>query len=172
MDFLQTPAPFRFIHPMSLLSGTVFFQPASAAWPSANRAVFTPICLQHNFVLRRFFIANGATVSGHFDVGIYTPDGQRIASSGSIAQAGVSDLQYASPAAGDTILRPGAYYLALAIDNTTATIMRSSTGAGDARAFGFVQQDSAFTLPATATFAAMTAGYGPFLGITSTSSGF
>ena len=145
---------------------------ASAVWPTANKAFYFPFGLPFRFNVRRMFVANGGTVSGNFDIGIYTLDGKRIYASGSTAQAGTTALQYVSLST-ELILPPDAYYLALAFDNTTATTQRNAAaGINGVRAMGVLQETSAFALPASMTPAAVSAVYVPLFGITSTSSGF
>lgn len=140
-----------------------FSSVASAAYPTANKAIYVPFRLSAPIVAVKLFSHNGATVSGNIDVGIYDEQGTRLVSSGSIAQAGTSVLQEFDIA--DTSLSPGLFYLAVALDNTTATLFRSTPSAIFLRCNGVAEQTSAFALPATATFAAMSSAYLPFVGL-------
>ena len=126
--------------------------PASAAWPVANTAIFVPFSTQVAITVQRIGWINGAAVSGNVDAGIYNEDGTRIASIGSTAQAGTSVVQ--SVAIGPSALAVGSYYIGLAVDNVTATIMQSNPSiAGILRAIGVQAAVTSFPLPATATFA-------------------
>jgi hypothetical protein len=54
----------------------------------------------------------------------------------------------------DTLLPPGLFYLALSFDNNVATTFEANTiSVQEQRHAGVTQQDPAFPLPATATFA-------------------
>jgi hypothetical protein len=180
MDAPLTQVPPRFIHTFSRYASWIptskTFQggntiPASAVWPTANKALYLPIVLPFWFNVRRFYVANGGAVSGNFDIGIVTPDGTKLASAGSTAQSGTNTNQYV--AGFNFLLAPGWYYLALAFDNTTATTMRTSVGSTiTGPPSGLLEQTSAFVLPATVTFAQTNASYYPLFGFTSTESGF
>lgn len=125
---------------------------ASAVWPASNLAVFVPFTVYETITVVKLSILNGSAVSGNVDVGIYDAGGARLVSSGSTAQSGASAIQTFDIT--DTVLSPGLYYLALAIDNTTATIENVSVTAIDVEALGVFQQASAFPLPSSATPAA------------------
>ena len=135
---------------------------ASAVYPTANLALFIPFWLGTSHTAVQLFCWNGATVSGNIDVGIYAADGTKLVSSGSTAQAGVNVLQAFDIA--DTVLGPGNYYLAVAMDNTTGTLFRLNIANRTVSGFGCLQQASAFALPAVATFAAYTTSYQPVIG--------
>jgi hypothetical protein len=136
--------------------------PASAAWPASNDALFVPFTLPQATLIKRLFVVNGAAVSGNIDVGIYSESGARIVSTGSTAQSGTSTLQFFDIT--DLVIGPGRFYLAVALDNTTGTLFRASLTVPRAQALGLAKQATAFALPATATFATMTAGYLPLMG--------
>lgn len=136
-----------------LLSGMNIGSQASLVWPSANLAIFVPFTVYEPITIVKMSIINGTAVSGNVDVGIYDGGGAKLVSSGSTAQAGTSVIQTFDIT--DTLLKPGLYYLALAISNTTGTVESSGTlVAIDAEIIGVMQMASAFALPATATFAA------------------
>jgi hypothetical protein len=146
-------------------------QPASMAWPTANLAMYVPFAIPFNYPVRRVFWVNGATVTGTFDFGIYTLGGARIYSTGATAQSGASVPQYITPTA--FVLTPGRYYFALSCNGTTglgfgAVAVTTTEG----RFAGLLQQGSAATLPASATFAAWASTGYPLFGITRTASGF
>jgi len=133
---------------------------ANAAWPTANKAIFVPFRLNELMRISNLSVINGGTVSGNIDGGIYTEDGVRIASSGSVVQTGANSTQNLSIAAFN--LPPGNYYLGTAMDNTTGTLGRfAAANVSSLRAIGIKEQASAFPLPSTATFAQITADYVP-----------
>ena len=137
---------------------------ASATWTSANVAIYVPFSISSPRLIRKLFWQNGTAVSGNVDCGIYDSAGTKIVSTGSTAQSGTSAIQ--SVDITDTMLGPGQYFLALAMDNTTATTIRASINSVRVKMYGIFQQATAFPLPATATFATNTGGYLPFFGAT------
>lgn len=145
------------------LIGNAAGAPISRAWPAANRALYIPFIVGVTFVAVQMFVVNGATVSGNIDVGIYDGSGNRLVSKGSTAQAGVSSQQAFDIT--DTVLLPGRYYMGVAMDNATGTLIAWGPVAGLAGSMGCLQQATAFALPATATFAAMASAFIPGVGI-------
>ncbi len=137
------------------------FARGGAAWPSANRAIFVPVVVSAPITIVKMFIENATTVSGNVDVGIYTTEGVRLVSSGTTAHATANGLQIFDIT--DTLLNPGLYYLAMAMDNTTATPIRffNNAAASVTRAAGVLEMASAFVLPNPATFAASSSPYAP-----------
>lgn len=135
-----------------------------STWPAANLAIFIPFRVYQIYTAVKMSWING-TVSGNIDVGIYDAQGDRLVSLGSTAMSGASAIQTGDIT--DTTLKPGLYYMAMAVDNTTATFRRftSATVAGTA-GLGLLQQATAFALPSTATFAACGNDYIPGLAIT------
>ncbi len=143
--------------------GTLRLGSSSGAWPTANKAFFLPVRIDHEIVITKFFTANGATASGNLDVGLYTLDGTRLLSTGTTAQAGTTTIQVIDVT--DTLVARGNYYLALAHSSTAGTYIRlAPANATVLRGSGLVEQTSAFALPATATFAANSATYLPLFG--------
>lgn len=126
----------------------------AAAWPASNRAYYVPVSIFSTLTVVKMFVINGGTASGNIDVGIYDAGGARLVSIGSTAQSGTSVIQEFNIT--DTTLSPGLYYLACAMDNTTGTVEVWNPSAGIMRAFGVCEQSSAFALPSTATFGAIT----------------
>lgn len=135
-------------------SGGLAIGGTSSPWPTANMAQIIPFRLMRPFTIQHLFLYNGSTVSGNFDIGVYNAEQKLILSTGSTAQAGVSAIQRATVAA--TTLPAGDYYLALVVDNTTATVMVTTSGSSSNSnamdAAGVRQMASAFPLPASATF--------------------
>lgn len=163
--------PLSTIHPYSeeslgdaltVFGGTLFLT-VSGAWPSANTAIFIPFGIAAPIVVEKMFIHNGATVSGNVDVGIYDESGNRLVSSGSTAQAGVSALQVFDVT--NTNLYPGRYFLAVTFDNTTGTILVTSMPGTSQKSFGVLQRTLAFPLPVTVTFQASSLSPVPLVGL-------
>jgi len=174
MDWPQLPSPALVtIHPYSPESlgsnlvgtGTAMTGAASATYPAANRALYIPVTLAVPTLVVKLASYNGATVSGNIDVGIYDRVGTRLVSAGSTAQAGASAWQEFDIT--DTLLGPGCFFLAVAMDNTTGTLFRVLGGqARYLTAHGMAQQATAFPLPATATFAAPAVAVVPMIMLT------
>lgn len=159
---LAYPAGYHSISPY-LQFGVGFLGAASVsvAWPTANKAIYMPVLLAEPLLVTQMWVENGATASGNIDVGIYDEAGTRIVSSGSTAQSGTSAMQVFNVT--DTLLGPGVFYIAVALDNTTGTVhVWGSATTILGRATGALQQTSAFALPAVATFATLTT-YGTWL---------
>lgn len=131
--------------------GSIFT--AASAWGTANTAVFVPMVVGFTTTVFQMGWINGATVAGNVDVGIYDRNANRLVSSGSTAQSGVSSPQVVDIA--DTTLLPGLYYFAMVADDATATYTRGggSSSSPICRASGMAMQATAFPLPSTATFA-------------------
>ena len=135
-------------------------------WPAANQAIFVPLAVPAWQKCVTGWWVNGSTITGsNVDVGIYSIEGVRLASTGSVAMAGASSYQSASFAS-IVELPPGPYYLAMACDGTTARGWGVSTPAtNEGRIAGLLQMASAFPLPATATFAQWASTGYPCFGI-------
>jgi hypothetical protein len=143
--------------------------PISTAWGSANRAIFVPVRITERITIQKIAWLNGATLSGNVDVGLYDASGNRIFNVGSTAQAGVSQRQVVTAPANDIV--PGRYYLAQAIDNTTATVfLCASLTLEFVASLGVFEMAAAFPLPATATFTVLSLSRIPvlFAALTST----
>jgi len=178
MDYPQ-PVPELFVHTWSKygvaseVAGDGGLAANSSIWVQALKTYYVPIKLPWSFRAKRIYIVNGATASGNLDLGIYSKDGTRIFNAGSTAQAGTSAPQYVT-ITNDILLPPGYYYLAAVMDGIVGTFLRSTPGISTMKQAGILQQVlGALPLPATATFATpATDAVIPFIGITSTDSGF
>jgi hypothetical protein len=137
--------------------------PGSATWPAANRAIYVPLRVATPTVFSQAWLKNGSAVSGNVDIGIYSADGTRLVSTGSTAQSGTNAYQTIDMT--DTLVGRGLYYIALSIDNTTATTFRRNLDAASMRGVGVAQEASASPLPASATFAAVVSAYMPEFGV-------
>lgn len=142
--------------------------PASAAWQTANAALYVPFFLEEPIVIVQMFTYNGATAADNIDVGLYTEGGTRIISAGSTAQSGTGTLQVFNTT--DVTLVSGRYYMAVALDGTTGTLFQATASVPLLRVLGVARETSAFALPATATMAAVaTATLVPVFGFTARS---
>lgn len=134
---------------------------SGGVWPVANQAIFVPFTVQDRSVtVYKMGWGNGSPVAGNIDVGIYDFAGTRLVSIGSTAQTGALVTQIVDTV--DTVLVPGHYFLAMAKDTVgTGIVQKNSTTAILANASGVQKMETAFPLPATATFANPTAAYVP-----------
>jgi hypothetical protein len=132
---------------------------ASAVWNAVSKIMFMPVPCPGPFTVMKFACENGAAVSGNLDMGLYTPEGQLIVSTGSTAQSGTSGWQVIDVT--DTAVPPGWYYLAMVLDNVTGTNDRLGSLAALKRMYGCREQLSTFPLPTSATFAVVTDAYIP-----------
>lgn len=155
--YIEPPIPMvSAIGVWSGILGASFSSALSAAFESANRAVYTPIFIPTVCVATRMWWANGSTVSASYnvDAGIYLDSGfkpgTKLISTGSTAQGTASEVQFADIT--DTTLTPGRYWLGFTCSSTSATFFRASAnwGAGADAYFRF-EEASALPLPASAT---------------------
>jgi hypothetical protein len=146
----------------------------STVWPTANKAFYLPFVTSQPLTITKLFWYDGATLSGNVDCGVYDRFGNLLVSTGSTAQSDgtVNTLRVIDTA--DTLIQPGAYYLALVKDDTTGTIFTSvALVARHMILMGVLSQTSAFVLPATATMARDTAAtFLPVFGLLNTITAF
>lgn len=138
----------------------------SGSWPTADLAIYCPVRVFERVVVRALYVANGSSVSGNFDLGLYNSGGTRLVSSGATAQSGTSSEQVVDVT--DTTIGPGIYYVAMTLDNTTGTVLRDNDAAPLDAALGLYteQLGTGGTLPTTATFAVpQTLAYLPSIGM-------
>lgn len=135
----------------------------AAAWPTANKAFYYPFIVPVPVVVKQVSWLNGGTVNGNVDFGVYDVAGAKSISLGSTAMSGANAIQVGNLT--DTTINAGYYYFAMASSSGTATFFRVAPPALLLRAFGVLEQASAFALPSTATFAVMTAAYVPFMSL-------
>lgn len=141
--------------------GAWVYGPNDTTWPAANRAIFIPFRIAAPMVVRRLGLLKGAGVSGNFDLGVYGEKGNRLVSTGSTPDTVSSNAQFVD--VNDTVLTPGLFYMAMAADNTTLSILSGAVGTIQSMLLGMAQQSSAFPLPATATFARIASGFQPHI---------
>jgi hypothetical protein len=161
MRTIQRPS----IYTQSAESLGLFFGAGTgvAAWVAINVALFVPVKLERPALVKRLFCANGNVVSGNIDMGIYTVDGARIVSIGSTPQAGTTALQFFNIT--DTLLMPGQYFMAVALDNTTGTLRRFNISIIRQQHMGVLKAANAFALPSSVTFATTADNYIPNIGM-------
>jgi len=135
-----------------------------AAYPTSNLAIYVPIRVKVPGVVVKLALSVG-TASGNFDIGLYSAAGVRLVSSGSTAMSGSTTEQVVDVT--DTTIGVGRYYVAVNVDNTTATLMRDANTAPWAAAVGILTEAlGAVTLPATATWAVnQTLAYIPMMAV-------
>ena len=139
---------------------------ASAAWPSANRAIYLPFRLASPFLITQLWWWNGV-LSGtpNVDVGVFYPQGAKILSTGNTAQSGASTPQAVNVT--DTWLQPGLYYMGMVSASATTAFFRVSVGAAELRIAHALQEASASPLPSTMTGVGVTSSYCPIFGLAS-----
>ncbi len=133
-------------------------QSTSSVWgPGTNVAVFYPFTITSPHVYTGMIWINGTVVSGNVNGAIYSADGTTaLGTIGSVAQAGTTATQQkAFPA--PVALAPGTYFMALAMDNVTGTIVGQATLVRQLRTSGCRTAAAFFAL--TASAAATWVGY-------------
>lgn len=119
--------------------------PASAVWPTANKAIFVPVVVSRPMLIVQMAVLNGTVAAGNIDVGIYDESWNRLVSKGATAQSGTSVFQLFDIT--DTYLTPGRYYLGVAKDDGVGTVFQVAPGAPKASMFGVGTAASSYVLP-------------------------
>lgn len=159
----------RIIHPGSPEFGTANYAicapSASSAWASANKPMAVPFRVFKGMTVYQLGWVNGTgTIGDAYDIGIYDAAWSRKISTGSVARATASAVQWTDVA--DTFLPSGKYYVVQASSGTTLNQLRivgPALTAGMMAALGcFDSATNAFPLPdpltnmvAAATFTIM-----------------
>lgn len=129
----------------------------TAAWSTANTAIYMPFTISFPYLAQKMATIIGVQ-SGNIDVGIYDEKGNLLVSMGSTAVA-AAGLQVFNIT--DTWLMPGTYFMAMNVDNTTATVQAAGSTpfpVAVGRTCGIqIQAVGAVTLPNPATFATYSA---------------
>lgn len=123
---------------------------------ATNQAVYMPVVIFKEFVVSKLAVYPSLGPAGNVDIGVYDEGGARLVSTGSTAVVATGQLLVD---VADTTLAPGRYFLAVVQDASAYLRGNASLGSQAYPAFtkhGIKQQDSAFPLPATATFADFT----------------
>lgn len=145
--------------------------PASATWPTASRAFLIPFSIGRPIIILNGWVMNGVTVSASYniDIGIYDASGTLLGSTGGFAQGTASAMQVQAMTT-NILLDAGQFYMALVVDNASATVYRStSILVGTLQGCGMCQASTAYPLPATITFASLVPSYLPLFGISTRS---
>lgn len=150
--------------------------PGSGSYEAANRGIWSPVLVPVQCTIRRFWWANGSSVSASYNIeaGIYTDDGHKpktkIITTGSTAQGTATEVQFVDVT--DTVLTPGMYWLYLSVSTTSATVFRVSVGGFIHQELVGFQQSSVGpgSAPATATPVQATGGYLYVFGFATTAS--
>lgn len=140
--------------------------PASANWAAANQAAYFPIRLRTPYLLASMYVLFGSiTSTKNWDIGFYDKYGTRLWNNGSFA--GTSDTFITKTLGTPILLSPGTYFMALASSSATSNgvVRRAPARSGMLNLTAIYQQGTAFPLPATATFAAVTNVIIPVMGI-------
>lgn len=132
---------------------------ASASWPTANKAFYTPFYFPGSFTISALCILNNSG-AGNCSLALYDEDGTRLVTTGSFALPGV--LQVTSQAVSLSVTR-GSYYLGASM--SAGGTFRFAPGIEVLRLAGCFVETSAHPLPSTATFAAIDANYLPIVGV-------
>lgn len=133
-----------------------------AAWPAANDALFVPFRVPTAVTVYQMACGTGTGTAGNFDLGIYDAGGNRLVSTGSTAKTTATSERIVNVT--DTTLLPGLYYLAMATDGVTNYLQAGSgLNLGFGKLLGMRKTASAFALPATVTYATITATYIPII---------
>jgi hypothetical protein len=134
-------------------------------WPAANRAIYVPFELSHPVTVLKGYMVNAGSTAGNYDFGIYNRSTlARIVSSGTTAQSGSNVVQEFDIT--DTYLAAGPYYMALSTNSASGGVFMWSIGDLQlAKSVGAAQEASAFTLPSTATPAAVASQLVPEIGL-------
>lgn len=128
-------------------------QGTTAAVVTQNQAELNRVELSAPVFIDTIRVFNGATVAGTHDVGVYRFDGTnyvRLASSGSVAQAGTSAIQ-STPLTAGVWVQDGDY-LAFASDSATSTyrqILQLAAALTGTPVNVMLLKASSFPLPAT-----------------------
>lgn len=130
---------------------TSLVSPTSAAWPSANLAVYVPLRVPSRVVVRKLWFASGTTGTGNVDMALYDANGVAVVSATNAAKAASATEQVFDVT--DTVVGPGLYFIGLSSDSGTDTFLGWSLAAPLPASSGVLTEASAYPLPATATFA-------------------
>jgi hypothetical protein len=89
-----------------------------------------PVQVTEPYRVRRFWVVNGATTNGTWEVGVYSDGGAKVASSGAVTQAGGGVIQQSTT---DFTLGIGSYWIALASSSGSATFLGRTIAVTSAR---------------------------------------
>lgn len=124
---------------------------ASTTVSAADRAFAYPFWLPGSMVVTKAWWHNGGTVAGNVEVAVYSAALAKVATTGSVAAAGVTAVQ---SAALSTTLTAGQYYLWVSASDATMTFIADGVGSANRMAHkGIFMQSSVGpgSSPSTAT---------------------
>lgn len=143
--------------------------PGSSAWTAANRAIYLPFAVSVATLVKRLWIAVGTTGgTNSVDLGIYDSAGNRVISHGGATVGTASTIQFLDVT--DTWLAAGAYYMAGAMNGTTATCLRETFSNDWGKIAGVLMQETAYALPSTMTPITPAINAIPIMGLCTTAS--
>lgn len=147
---ISTASPFCLGTELAAVEGS----PVSSQTYAGNGALYAyPFRLNVSVTIVEMFCVNGAAVSGNLELAILNADGSIVVQTGSTAQSGTNSIQVIDIT--DTTLSAGQYFLAISVDNTTATFQAwSLTVDGVCRALGVQTDASGFPISAPTLVAA------------------
>lgn len=127
---------------------------SNSPWPTNNLVLYIPFSPPRTEDVVRVGWVNGSTASANIQVGIYDAAGNRLVTSGTVAQSGTAAVQTSTVAA-VRISQGLRYYFGVA-GETATTVTFQGTGttivAGCGQALGLMSETpGAFGLPATWT---------------------
>lgn len=148
---------------LNLMANASLGLTATGGWGGANLCRFYPFRLYSPAVATQMLWWVGSSTAGNLDVGIYDAQSRLIVSSGSTAQSATTNTVQELNIT-DTELSPGDYLLAGTVNNISTTCF--SINFNDElcqSSLMFLEQASAFPLPATAAPVHFTASDTPGL---------
>lgn len=138
-------------------------QPASAAYPLANLAIYVPFSVSEVETVTEAWVHTGATAGGNWDIGIYDAAGARLTSTGSVART-VSVVDNSTTLTDVTLIPGVRYYMAFA-GNGTNNYVAGTHAAGLYEACGVLESTTSFVLPSSPTLSRTTRAYVPHFGL-------
>ena len=137
----------------------------SGTWPAANRAFYQPFVIESDCRVDSVSVIVGAAVADSCEFAIYTMDGRLICTTGALTPSTSGwSLNTLRTIAFTTTprLSPGRYYVGAASSSASMTLFRQTAGGsfGNLRVWGGLTQETAYPLPAQATFASAANTYG------------
>lgn len=118
---------------------------------TADRVWYIPVWMPNVCKVTHLYLENGSVVNGNIELGLYDLDGNRLVTTGAVAQAGTTAVQ--AIALGTAFrVNKGAYYWSFVQSSATGRYQSVTALSGSkARAFGHYIQASTSALPATWT---------------------
>ena len=138
----------------------------ATAYPAANRVLYVPIWVPKPITVLKVWV-NVTSASGNVDLGLYSRQGsdpgRRLLSSGATLMTSAIQFISVTP----TLVQPGTYFMAITVNNTSATIGASvGANAGVVAAQGVMSESTvSFGLPAQAAAAKTSDNYYPDIGL-------